>query len=73
MGNDLMISIGEISEGVGFIKKAAPVIAIPIASYPTKILRQNFSILDFSTTIKLLGLEPLHWRESLYKLLKELK
>ena len=70
---DLAIAIGEISEELGLIKKAAKVIPIPSSCYPTKALRPNFSVLDCSSTYKLLGLEPLHWRSSLYELLKELK
>ena len=70
---DLAIAIGEISEELGLIKKAAKVIPIPSSCYPTKALRPNFSVLDCSLTYKLLGLEPLHWRSSLYELLKEIK
>ena len=70
---DLAIAIGEISEELGLIKKAAKVIPIPSSCYQTKALRQNFSVLDCSSTYKLLGLEPMHWRSSLYELLQELK
>ncbi len=69
---DLAVAIGEISEEIGLIDKAAKVIPIPSSSYQTKAVRPNFSVLDCSTTYKLLDLEPLHWRASLYKLLKEL-
>ncbi len=70
---DLAIAIGEISEELGLIKKAAKVIPIPSSCYPTKALRPTFSVLDCSSTYQLLGLEPLHWRSSLYELLQELK
>ena len=70
---DIAISIGELAEEVGLIKKAAKVIPIPSSYYPSKALRPTFSVLDCSTTYKLLGIEPLHWRSSLYELIKELK
>ncbi len=70
---DLAIAIGEISEELGLIKKAAKVIPIPSSCYPAKALRPTFSVLDCSSTYQLLGLEPLHWRSSLYELLQELK
>tara|TARA_Y100001968_G_scaffold307221_2_gene324849 strand:- start:35634 stop:36527 length:894 start_codon:yes stop_codon:yes gene_type:complete len=69
---DLAVAIGEISEEIGLIEKAAKVIPIPSSSYPTKALRPDFSVLDCSRTYKLLDIEPTHWRASLYKLLKEL-
>ena len=70
---DLAVAIGEISEEIGLIEKAAKVIPISSSSYPTKALRPNFSVLDCSSTYKLLDLEPKHWRSSLYQLLRELK
>ena len=70
---DLAIAIGEIGEEIGLIEKAAKVIPIPSAYYPAKAVRPNFSVLDCSITYKLLELEPLHWRSSLYQLLLELK
>ena len=69
---DLAIAIGEIAEEIGLISKSAKVNPIPSSSYPTKALRPNFSVLDCSETYKLLGLTPIHWRASLYELLKEL-
>ena len=69
---DLAIAIGEISEEIGLIEKAAKVNPISSSSYPTKAQRPNFSVLDCSTTYKFLDLEPLHWRSSLYSLLQEL-
>ena len=69
---DLAVAIGEISEEIGLIKKAAKVTPIPSSSYSTKAQRPNFSVLDCSATYNLLDLEPTHWRISLYKLLKEL-
>ena len=70
---DLAVAIGEISEELGLIKKAAKVIPISSCSYPSTAIRPNFSVLDCSTTYRLLGLEPIHWRVSLYELLKELR
>ena len=70
---DLAIAIGELAEEIGLIKKAAKVTPIPSSAYPSKALRPNFSVLDCTKTYKLLNLKPLHWRSSLYQLLKELK
>ena len=70
---DLAVAVGEISEEIGLIEKAAKVLPIKSSEYPTRALRPNYSVLDCSLTYKLLEIEPTHWRSSLYELLKELK
>tara|TARA_Y100000589_G_C27194737_1_gene646287 strand:- start:1593 stop:2489 length:897 start_codon:yes stop_codon:yes gene_type:complete len=78
-------SIGEISwfdiareisiKGVelGLIKKAANIIPIKTSEFPTLAKRPEYSVLECSSTRKLLQLKPLDWKTELYNVLIKIK
>jgi dTDP-4-dehydrorhamnose reductase len=45
------------------------VVPITTAEYPTAARRPCYSLLDCSTSRAALGLEPVHWRDGLLKVL----
>ena len=62
---DIAIAIGEIALKYQIIKKTAKIFPIKSEDYPTLAKRPPYSILDFSNTKKLLGIEGIYWREEL--------
>jgi len=58
---------------LGLIAKPLHIEAIPTSDYPTPAQRPAYSVLDCSSTVKLLGREQRDWREQLQLLLRELK
>ncbi len=66
---DFAIAIGELGIEVGLLDKSAVVKSIKTIDYPTPAKRPSFSILDCSITYRLLGFEPLYWRNALREVL----
>jgi len=52
---------------------AAQVNPISTAEYPTPAQRPSYSLMDCSASRKALGLEPLHWRQGLRKVLADIE
>ena len=69
---DVAEAIGEIGQMLGLIDRSAKVIPIMTHDYPTLAKRPSYSLLDCSSTRKILELEALHWREALSLSLKEI-
>ena len=70
---DLAFEVGEIAVHLGLIQNPATVIPIKSSDYPTMAKRPLYSVLDSSITQKLIGVNPLNWRDSLFDSLKILK
>ena len=68
---DVAEAIGEIGQMLGLIDRSQ---SYPIMThdYPTLAKRPSYSLLDCSSTRKILELEALHWREALSLSLKEI-
>ena len=66
---DFAVAIGELAVAAGLLERAATVLPIPTADYPTPAKRPSYSLLDCAATRAALGLEPLHWRQALEQVL----
>jgi dTDP-4-dehydrorhamnose reductase len=62
---DFAVAIGELGVVAGFLERAARVVPITTADYPTPARRPSYSLLDCTSTREVLGLEPQHWRRAL--------
>ena len=62
---DFAVAIGELGVAAGLLERAAAVMPIPTADYPTPARRPSYSLLDCTTTRQALNLQPLHWRAAL--------
>lgn len=61
----------EEARALGLIQQDA--VIMPIADqYPTPARRPSNSVLDTRATLERLGLQPVHWRTNLRRVLKEL-
>jgi len=54
---------------LGILATAAKVNPISTAEYPTPAKRPAYSLMDCSTSRKVLELEPIHWRQGLKRVL----
>ena len=70
---DIAYEIGNIAEKLKVINKAAKVIPISSDQFITKAKRPNFSLLNCEVTEELLNVKKIYWRDSLYKILQEVK
>ena len=70
---DIAYEIGKIAEKLKVINKAAKVIPISSDQFITKAKRPNFSLLNCEVTEELLNVKKIYWRDSLYKILQEVK
>ena len=66
---DFAVAIGELGMEAGLLERAARVLPLTTADYPTPAQRPSCSLLDCSASRAALGLEPLHWREALAEVL----
>jgi len=69
---DFAVAIQEDALAAGLLSRAIPVYPIPTAQYPTPAKRPLFSVLDKRSTREATGMQPVHWRVQLRKMLKEL-
>ena len=67
---DFAVAIGELGVQAGLLERAARVKPLTTADYPTPAQRPSYSLLDCTASRVALGLEPLHWRESLAEVLR---
>ena len=70
---DFAVAIGEEAVALGILATAAQVNPISTAEYPTPAQRPSYSLMDCSASRKALGLEPLHWRQGLRKVLTDIE
>ena len=67
------LAIQEEAHELGILQRMIPVKPIKTAAYPTPAKRPAYSVLDKASTCAVLGYTPSPWRESLKKMLTELK
>lgn len=70
---DFAAAIFEEAEALALLPKQPQLRPITTADYPTPAHRPNYSVLDKTTTWKLLEITPQHWRQALRTMLKNLK
>jgi dTDP-4-dehydrorhamnose reductase len=70
---DFALAIQEEALGLDLLKKTIRIRPIGTAEYPTPAKRPAYSVLDKTSIIEELGYKPPHWRESLQKMLRELR
>ncbi len=70
---DFAVAIQEEALARGLLTRAAGIVPIPSAAYAARAARPSFSVLDTSSTRALLRIPALHWRESLRRMLDELR
>ena len=68
---DFAVAIGELGVATGFLNRAARVLPLTTADYPTPAQRPSYSLLDCGASRVALGLEPLHWRAGLAQVLSD--
>jgi dTDP-4-dehydrorhamnose reductase len=66
---DFAVAIGELGVVAGLLERAARVLPLTTADYPTPAQRPSYSLLDCSSSRSALGLEPVHWRAALAEVL----
>ena len=70
---DFAVAIQDEAQARGLLNRAAPVLPIPSAEYPTRAHRPAFSVLDTAATRATLNIPGHHWRHSLRNMLDELR
>jgi dTDP-4-dehydrorhamnose reductase len=70
---DFAVAVQEEALGRGLLTRAALIVPIPSAAYVTRAVRPKFSVLDTSSERALLRIQTMHWRESLRRMLDELR
>ena len=69
---DFAVAIGEIGESQGYFEKAAEVKPIRTEEYPTPARRPSYSLLDCGQSWLALGINPLHWRQALARVISRI-
>lgn len=64
---DVAVSIGEIVEKIGLIKKVPIIVPVESNEFPTIATRPKYSVLESKETKKIIGLKNSHWRIELFK------
>jgi dTDP-4-dehydrorhamnose reductase len=62
---DFAVAIGDAGVAAGIIDQSAKVMPISSAEYPTPAKRPGYSLLDCTTTRRVLELETIHWQKEL--------
>jgi dTDP-4-dehydrorhamnose reductase len=69
---DFAMAIGELAVELGLLGIAARVQPLTTAQYPTPARRPAYSLLDCSGSRAALGLDPVHWRTALGRVLERI-
>ncbi|MFM8525637.1 MAG: dTDP-4-dehydrorhamnose reductase [Cyanobacteriota bacterium] len=69
---DLAVAIGELAVEAGLLQRAARVMPLTTADYPTTARRPSYSLLECSASRRALGLDPVHWRTALAEVMADL-
>lgn len=70
---DFAVAIQEEALARGLLTRQVPVEPIAAVEYAAAARRPPFSVLDCGSTIRALGMSPLHWRVQLRSMLDELR
>jgi len=70
---DFAVAIQEEGLGCGLLNREIPLLPINTADYPTPARRPAYSVLDKTGTWAALGIQPVHWRVALRRMLLEHK
>ncbi len=70
---DFAAAVQEEAYGLGLLQSKIPIRPIKTDEYPTPARRPAYSVLDKTSTCAELGCSPIPWRDSLKKMLTELK
>lgn len=70
---DLAVAVREEAEVLGLLTAPAPILPIPSSAMPRPARRPACSVLDKRATWAALGLMPVHWREALRQMLREVR
>lgn len=70
---DFAVAIAEEARDLGLIENVPVIHPIKSDDYPQLAKRPSYSVLDKSSSCKALDFYPMHWRESLIKMLREKK
>ena len=70
---DFAVAIQDEALERGLLERAASIVPIATAEYPTRARRPSFSVLDTSATRALLAVPAMHWRHGLRMMLDELR
>jgi dTDP-4-dehydrorhamnose reductase len=70
---DFAIAIQDDALDRGLLARAASIVPITTAEYPTRARRPAFSVLDTSATRALVATPAVHWRHNLRMMLNELR
>jgi len=70
---DFAVAIYEEATSLGLLNRPVQIKPITTANYPTPAARPAFSVLDKTAAYAAAGLEPVHWRTNLRKMLAKLK
>jgi dTDP-4-dehydrorhamnose reductase len=70
---DVAVAVGELAQELGLLEQAAPVNPLTTAEYPLPAQRPSYSLLDCSSSRRLLDLPPTPWRQALRALLETLR
>jgi dTDP-4-dehydrorhamnose reductase len=68
---DFAVAIGELGVAAGLLERAASVLPITTADYPTPARRPSYSLLDCAASRAALKLAPQSWRAALAQVLHE--
>lgn len=68
---DLATAVGEEALALGLLTGPAAVIPVAGTDYPTLARRPAYSVLDKAATYTALGMEPVHWRVMLRRMLRQ--
>jgi dTDP-4-dehydrorhamnose reductase len=67
---EFAVAIQQEALALGLLGKAIPIHAIKTEDYPTAATRPAYSVLDCSSTIQAINIQPAEWRTNLRRMLK---
>ena len=67
---DVAIAVGDLAQELGLLEQPAVVNPLTTAEYPQPAQRPSYSLLDCSSTRRVLELPAVHWRQALRRLLE---
>jgi len=69
---DFAVAIQELGLEKGLLEKGIPVRPIAASNYPTPAKRPSFSVIDKTQAEQISGVQTIHWREQLSKMMDQL-